>query len=84
MYCKTPVIAYDVGGISEVVKAKETGWLIKKGDEDGFGDAIREVLNSQIEKESRINAAKRLIQHSFLNSKIAERFETVYEEVIKS
>lgn len=82
MYCKTPVIAYDVGGISEVVKPEETGWLIKKGDEDDFVHAIREVLNSLVDTESRINAAEILIHNSFLNSKIAERFEAVYEKVI--
>ncbi|MFD2518545.1 glycosyltransferase [Salinimicrobium flavum] len=82
MYCKTPVVAYDVGGISEVVKPEETGWLIEKGDEDGFVRAIHEVLNSHSENESRINAAKRLIHHKFLNSKIAERFEAVYEKVV--
>ena len=82
MYCRTPVIAYNVGGISEVVKSGETGWLIQKGDEDDFVQASLNVLNSSLEKEARIIAAKTLIHKSFLNSKIAERFEATYKKVI--
>src|SRR5690606_27242580 len=36
MYCETPVIAYNVGGIGEVVIANKTGWLVKKNDEADF------------------------------------------------
>ncbi|MTI38199.1 glycosyltransferase, partial [Fulvivirga lutimaris] len=32
-FCKVPVVAYDVGGISEIVKNDLTGKLIKAGDE---------------------------------------------------
>ena len=47
MYCKTPVVANNVGGIGEVLIEGKTGWPISVGDEDKFatavGDIIREV-----------------------------------------
>jgi glycosyltransferase involved in cell wall biosynthesis len=29
-YCKTPVVAYNVGGIAELIKNNVTGWLVEK------------------------------------------------------
>ncbi|MCB0490723.1 MAG: glycosyltransferase family 4 protein, partial [Cyclobacteriaceae bacterium] len=82
MYCKTPVIAYDVGGISEVVKNGETGWLIGKGDEEKFVDAIINVLQSNVEK-IKSNAYQMVIQY-YDNRVVAGKFEKVYECLAKS
>lgn len=82
MYCNTPVIAYNVGGISEVVIPGKTGWLINKGDEKNFIQAVQEVLNPDIEHNFIIETAKNQIQNNFLNSRIAKRFERVYQNVL--
>jgi glycosyltransferase involved in cell wall biosynthesis len=80
MYCKIPVIAYNVGGISEVIKPGETGWLINKDDEQGFVAAIGEALNYN-EKESMINNAYKLICSKYMNSQIAKQFENTYQKL---
>jgi len=41
---KIPVIAFDVGGVNELVVSGKTGWLIPKDDEDGFVEKVSEVL----------------------------------------
>lgn len=83
MYCKTPVVAYDVGGISEVVKNKETGWLIEAGDEKGFADAVQQVLGlASNEKIKFTDNAYRFVIYNFDNSVIAKRFEALYQKVL--
>lgn len=80
MYCRLPVIAYDVGGISEVVKSGETGWLVKAGDEESFVVAIQERLNSpnlNVLKEKAYN----LVMKEYDNRVIAQRFIEVYKKV---
>ena len=80
MYCKIPVVAYNVGGISEVVKPDETGWLVDKGDESGFVTAIEEALNK--DKTSQIsNKAYEMVCSQYLNEEIAKQFESVYYEL---
>jgi glycosyltransferase involved in cell wall biosynthesis len=80
MYCKTPVVAYNVGGISEVVKPDETGWLTDKNDESGFVSAIEETLKKYNE-ETIINNAYKMVCSEYMNEQIAKQFEAVYNKV---
>lgn len=81
MYCQTPVVANDVGGISEVVTDK-TGWLIEKGDINGFIDAVNEVLEGDEQVNQRIENAHRLVICEYMNSQIAARFKEAYGQVV--
>lgn len=80
MYSKTPVVAYNVGGISEIVNS-QTGSLIKKEDEDNFVKAILETLgNSNFEQ---IETAHKMVIKDYMNEEIAKKFVEVYEAVVK-
>lgn len=83
MYCETPVVAYNVGGIGEVVKAK-TGWLVGKNEEAEFKYCLEEILKGNENISTRVSAAKNMISDKFLNKQIAKRFASCYFEVLKS
>ncbi|MFD2514259.1 glycosyltransferase family 4 protein [Pontibacter locisalis] len=83
MFCQTPVIANNVGGIGEVVMTGKTGWLIEKGNEEEFLAALREVLKMKKDDLIEVQNAKTMIQDKFLNEKIAKRFLNTYEYVLK-
>lgn len=80
-YCKLAVIANDVGGISEVVKPRETGWLIKKGDEEAFLQAIVESLASTEKISQMRDQAYEMVIESFTNEAIAKRFTQAYQKL---
>ncbi len=83
MYCEIPVIAYNVGGISEVLENKETGWLVEAGDEDKFKESILEVLNSpSSELEKITSAAQALVLKNHQIEHVAREFERFYFDVI--
>lgn len=80
MYCKTPVVACDVGGISEIV-SEQTGSLIKKGDEDSFAEATLEALRSP--DKIQIEAAYEMVTMEFMNAGIALKFVNSYEKLVE-
>jgi L-malate glycosyltransferase len=83
MYCNTPVVAYNVGGISEVVKDRETGFLVKAGDEEGFVKAVQEVLSmSSGELQQITDNAHELVVREYDNKVIAQRFVEVYNSIV--
>ena len=77
--CKLPVIAYNVGGIKEVVHNCKTGWLVEKNDEEGFAVAVNECLsiNNNPIKES----ALRLANEEYRMDIIADKFLTAYNRL---
>lgn len=84
MYCETPVVAYNVGGIGEVVVQRETGWLVEKNNETTFQGYLDEILNGNENILEIVRTAKNMISDKFLNTQIAERFAKCYFEVLKS
>lgn len=81
MYCRTPIVAYDVGGIREVVRPQETGWLVKKNDEVGFVQAVLEVLEGN-KVEQITEGAYHMVVSNFDNRVIAKRFEDIYWKLV--
>lgn len=45
--CKLPVVAYDVGGIREVIKNGYNGFLIQPGDWNELGEKFKQLICSQ-------------------------------------
>jgi glycosyltransferase involved in cell wall biosynthesis len=82
-YCKTPVVAYNVGGIGEVVINNKTGRLIQKDDEDAFVDNVLEALNNTPGNQQLVQNAWQLVMGEYLNVHIAGKFIEVYESIKK-
>lgn len=79
MYCKTPVIAYDVGGISEIV-GNCSGKLINKNNEEKFAEAILESLETP--NHNQINYAFKMVTQHFMNEQIALKFVNSYQNIV--
>ncbi|TKK65027.1 glycosyltransferase family 4 protein [Ilyomonas limi] len=80
-YCKTPVIAYDTGGIGEVVINNKTGYLIPKQNEVAFADAVESALNNSEEINRFIANAYQLVTTQYMNDDIAVKFVKAYQTI---
>lgn len=79
MICKSPVVAFNVGGISEILTSK-TGSLIKPGNNEAFSNAILTVLNEN--PRYQIEEAYNLVTSKFMNSNLALNFVKTYEKLV--
>jgi len=69
-----PVVATDVGGIPELMKNNETGYLIKKESSDELNEKLLILLNDQ-EKRKRFGISGRnFVKDNFSWEKIAKDF----------
>jgi glycosyltransferase involved in cell wall biosynthesis len=79
-YCEVPVVAYNVGGISEVVQNNKTGWLVEKDREQDFVVALKEALTHQEKVTLMKKQAYELAMKDFTNANLAALFEKAYKQ----
>jgi glycosyltransferase involved in cell wall biosynthesis len=82
-YCKTPVVANNVGGIAEIVINGETGYLIDRDQEDLFADAILRAATPGTEKDRLTEKAHELVRSQYLNTRVAKQFANTYLDLME-
>jgi glycosyltransferase involved in cell wall biosynthesis len=83
-YCQTPVVAYNVGGIGEVLFDKLTGLSVERNDETAFALAIKETITDMEKTALRVKKAFELVQKEYRNELIAKNFSEYYEELLNA
>ncbi len=84
MHCETPVIANNVGGISEIVVNDKTGYLVEKYDELGFKNTLEIVLENRENNDFMIENAKKMVTDNYSNDVITNEFLDCYNYINNS
>jgi len=79
--CGTPVVAFDTGGLADIVDHKQTGYLACAFDTKDMAEGLAWVLDHSDSKSLHANARSKAIE-SFDNTVIAQRYAKLYEEVL--
>ena len=81
MACGTPVLAFDVGGISDMVRPGKTGWLVEKEDTD----ALRASIETAVSDPSTLDAYQRTCRNTTVNEYSTnvqtEKYLSLYESI---
>lgn len=78
----TPTVAYDVGGVKEVVRDGFTGRLLDRNDEQGMATSILELLEDEEMRRELGRSARRLMCAAYSLSHSADAFERLYHEIM--
>jgi L-malate glycosyltransferase len=82
MACGTPVVATTAGGIPEVVRDGETGFLLPVGDIEQMTQASVRILTDKALAKSMSQAARALTQECFSTDVVVPRYEALYDRVL--
>ena len=77
---KKPVIATNVGGISEIMKDNETGFLVEKGDVTGWIEKLSLLINDKQKREIMGEDGRRFVKENFSWVKIASQFMDILKK----
>jgi len=80
---KMPVVASDIGGIPDIIKDGETGYLAKQKDSQSLADKIMTVMENH-EKSLRISEAGLEFSKNYFNwDRITNEIKTSYYDTIQ-
>ncbi len=84
MACGVPVVGSDAGGLPEVVKHTETGYLLPVGDVEGMAARTIEILKDDERRKEMGHAGRRRAAALFGADRIVSQYERYYEKVLNS
>jgi glycosyltransferase involved in cell wall biosynthesis len=79
-----PVVASNVGGISEIVFDGETGYLVEPGNVSALADAISEVWVNQNNYQAMSEKARKLIVQDFDKATQFDRFISYFHTILNT
>ncbi len=82
--CETPVIAYDSGGLSDVVQSEHGGTLVTVGDTAALARAIDALADDPERAAIMGRAARARVLDVFSPSQVAARYLAVYGTAIRT
>jgi glycosyltransferase involved in cell wall biosynthesis len=82
MAARLPVVAYDVGGISESVVADETGFLVPFGDVMGLAQSLGKLVSNAALRQRMGESGYRRVSQCFTAERTAERVNAVIKRTL--
>ncbi|MBN2405874.1 MAG: glycosyltransferase family 4 protein, partial [Coriobacteriia bacterium] len=78
-----PVVAYDVGGVPEVVKDGVTGFVVAMGDVHGLVGRLAGLLADPMARLTLGKEARRRVESLYTLDRVTDRFEEAYLHVVE-
>jgi glycosyltransferase involved in cell wall biosynthesis len=80
--CGTPVVAFNTGGIPEMVEHLKNGYLAEYQSAKDLAKGIFEILYVANPKEMAVNARNKVLT-DFNNEKVARQYMEIYSSILK-
>ena len=84
MACGLPVVSSSVGGLPELVRHNETGFIAEIGDVDRMAKYTLELLSNEKKYNLFSENSRQRAVNKFDTSKVVPLYEEYYEQILKS
>jgi len=80
--CGTPTVAFEVGGIPEIVRHCDTGLTVPLGDTAAMAGAVRRLLTQDSLRHELATRCRAVAVHEFALEVQARRYESLYADLV--
>jgi N-acetyl-alpha-D-glucosaminyl L-malate synthase BshA len=84
MACGLPVISSSVGGLPELIKHNETGFIAEIGDVDRMAKYALELLSNEKKYKLFAENSRQRAVNKFDKSRVVPLYEEYYEQILRS
>ena len=81
--CGTPVVAFDIGGMPDMVSHKNNGYLAPGFDTTDLANGLLWVMDDKLRWEHLSHEARSTVVQSFTLQHSAGRYVDLYEEILE-
>lgn len=81
--CEKAVIVSNIGGLPEVIKSNETGFLVSAGNEIETASAIEKLIVNESLRIQMGKKAREWVIENFSQQIVAEKMLTIYKKALK-
>jgi len=81
--CGTPVVAFDIGGMPDMISHKKNGYLARPFDTSQMAEGIKCVVNDRDQWRELSHAARKTVVDSFTLKHCATRYLDLYREILR-
>ena len=78
-----PVVTFDVGGVREVIKDGENGFIIKMNDVDGFAERIIYLLDNPDIMKNMSKRDSEFPGNQWSGAEMVRRIDSIYSKLLK-
>jgi glycogen(starch) synthase len=83
LLCETPVVAFDSGGLRDVIQHEKTGLLVKPGDRAALAAALDGLLDRDGAGADLGRAGRLYALSTFAPESVARRYAGIYQQVVR-
>jgi glycosyltransferase involved in cell wall biosynthesis len=82
MACGTPVVGFDTGGIPDMVRPDETGWLVEVGNVRALRGQIEHALRDKEKRERLGRNCREIVEEEYTLERQATQYQRLYEDLL--
>jgi len=82
MACGTPVVGTDAGGIPDMVRPGETGWLAESGNVRDLREALETALRKEGKRNRRGTRCRQVVEEEYTIERQAKAYEELYRSLV--
>jgi glycosyltransferase involved in cell wall biosynthesis len=79
--CGTPSVAFDIGGMSDMIIHKENGYLAKPFDTNDLARGIEWIVRHDQRKKDLSDKSRKYVENNFELKYIAKKYADLYSQI---